>query len=205
MIQLKLAGAEYKMEKNKTLVLKKKKAQVWIETVIYTLIFLVLMGLLLAFATPVIEKQKDKAIIEKTINGMNELDNNILNVKIKGVSNTRDMDFQIGRGNLIIDGIEDKIIFEISNSAYVYSEEYERGGGRVVNIPGTNLKVLTARNGDKHRVTLTLDYNNKLNITYDHKDEKKIYNNAPTPYRIIAENTGIVNESGILNVDLYDG
>lgn len=186
------------------LLLKKKKGQVWVETVIYTLIFLVMIGLLLAFSTPLIEKQKDKTIIEKTINAMNELDNNIIEVKTKGTSNSREMAFQIGRGNLIVDSITDKLIFEIDDSSYIYSEEYERGGGRTVNIPGTNLKVLTTKNGDKHRITLTLDYNNKINITYNRADQKKTFNTAPTAYKIMAENTGIVNASGIRNVDIYD-
>jgi len=186
------------------LLLKKKRAQVWVETVIYTLIFLVMIGILMAFATPIIEKQKDKITIEKTINAMNDLDNNIFDVKVKGVGNTRESDFQIGRGNLIIDGASDKIVFEIDDSAYIYSEEYDRGGGRIVNIPGTNLKVLTVKNGDKHKITLTLDYENKMNITYSGEDVKKIFNAAPTAYRIISENTGLINENKTVNINIYD-
>ena len=42
------------------------KAQIWVETVIYTLIALAIMGLLLALIKPTIEEKKDKAVIEQS-------------------------------------------------------------------------------------------------------------------------------------------
>ena len=45
----------------------KKRGQIWVETVIYTLIGLTIIGLLLAVSKPQIDKQKDKALIEQKI------------------------------------------------------------------------------------------------------------------------------------------
>ena len=57
--------SDFRFNKNRNM-LKNKKfnkgGQVWVETVVYTLIGLVLISLVLAFATPAIQKQKDNAV-----------------------------------------------------------------------------------------------------------------------------------------------
>ena len=93
---------------------KYENGQVWVETVIYTLIGLVLIGTVLAFATPAIMEQKDKATIEKTAVALQEMDNAIVEVKNFGTGNTRIINFILGEGNLLVDGKEEKIIFYIA-------------------------------------------------------------------------------------------
>lgn len=177
---------------------KNNKAQVWVETVIYTLIGLVLIGIVLAVATPAIQKQKDKSTIERTIDAMNELDRNILGVKGAGVANTREMSFSIGKGTLIVNSSNDKIFFQIDESSYPYSET-----GKSVDIPGTNQEVLTQKRGKKYLITLTLDYSRKIDITFNSKDETKILTQASTPYVIIVENNGLPDAESLVNIDLY--
>ena len=46
---------------------KGTKAQIWIETVIYTLIAFVILGAVLGFAKPKIEELQDKSIIEQSL------------------------------------------------------------------------------------------------------------------------------------------
>ena len=43
------------------------KGQVWIETVVYTLIAFAILGAILGFAKPKIEQLQDKSIIEQSI------------------------------------------------------------------------------------------------------------------------------------------
>lgn len=180
--------------------LLRKKAQVWIETVVYTLIGLILISTVLAFAIPAIQKQKDKAIIDRTIEAMNQLDNNILEVKRNGVANVKTMDFVIGRGKLTIDGEKEIIKFYIDDSAYAYSEV-----GFDVKIPGSNMKVLTEKNGKKFKITTTLDYSQKIDLTYSLNNNAKVLTPVPTPYTLSIENNGInpVNPSGLINIDIY--
>ena len=45
----------------------KKRGQIWVETVIYTLIALVMIGTILAFALPKISEIQDKSTIEQSI------------------------------------------------------------------------------------------------------------------------------------------
>ncbi len=165
--------------------MKNKKAQVWVETVIYTLIGLVLIGMVLAFATPYIQKQRDKTLIERTAAALHEVDNSVENVKRAGIGNVRKIDFLIGEGNMEIQGDQNKIVFEITESSYPYSEP-----GISVNISGTNMKSKTEKKGKKFKITLTLDYTDKLNITFKKKDEKHTLDQSPTPYNILIENRG---------------
>ncbi|MEK6873796.1 MAG: hypothetical protein AABW91_03045 [Nanoarchaeota archaeon] len=178
-----------------------KTGQVWVETVVYTLIGLVLIGTILAFATPAIQKQKNKSIITSTINSMNEFDNQILSIKRAGIANTRNFDFLISDGKVTIDSINDKIIFNIPNSKYVYSEP-----GAKIPISGTNMDVMTTQVGDKYEITLTLDYSvkTKINITYEGEEQSKILNPASTPYSLVVENKGKLPEEELINVDVYE-
>ncbi|MEK6890790.1 MAG: hypothetical protein AABX03_01500 [Nanoarchaeota archaeon] len=181
---------------------KTKLGQIWVETVIYTLIGLSLLGILLAFAVPEIQKQKDKAVISATINAMSELDNNIVDVRRNGVGNVREMSFLINRGSLVVDSPNDKIAFVIEDSSFVYSEI-----GRDVVLTGTNLKVLTEKNGKKNRITLTLDYRSgtRTNITYNGVDNEKSLTPASISYNFIIENLGrgdINDPNSYINVDL---
>lgn len=178
-----------------------KNGQIWVETVIYTLIGLVLIGTILAFATPAIQKQKDKSIITSTINSMNELDNEILSIRRAGIANTRNFDFLISDGKVTIDSLNDKIIFNIPDSKYAYSEP-----GARIPISGTNMDVVTTKVGDKYEVILTLDYSvkTKINVTYEGDEDDKILNPASTPYSLVVENKGKLPEQNLTNIDIYE-
>tara|TARA_Y100000310_G_scaffold241609_1_gene245638 strand:+ start:1739 stop:2368 length:630 start_codon:yes stop_codon:yes gene_type:complete len=167
--------------------MKDKKGQVWVETVIYTLIGLVLIGTVLAFAVPFINEQKDRVTIEKTSESLNALDNVILNAKGQGIGNKREFNFLIGRGNLIVDGERNRIQFRVEESEHAYSEP-----GITVNIPGTNLKVNTRSAGEKYDVTLTLEYDERIDIVYDEENVVNPFTAAPNPYNLIIENLGKV-------------
>ena len=55
----------------------RKKGQIWIETVLYTLIGLSLIGLVLAFVTPKINEARDNLVIEQTKDVMKIFDDKI--------------------------------------------------------------------------------------------------------------------------------
>ena len=172
--------------------MENKKGQVWVETVIYTLIDLVLIGTVLAFATPFINEQKDKAVIERTAESMNSLDNTILNIKGQGIGNKREFSFLIGEGSLIVDGKENEIRFSVDESNYAFSEP-----GISIDVSGTNMKVRTTKSGKKYDVVLTLAYDEKVDISYNEEDVVKTFDPAPNPYRLIVENLGKIPEDGV--------
>lgn len=160
------------------------KAQVWVETVVYTLIGLSIMGLVLAFALPKINEMKDKAIIDQTIEALNELDTKILDASSTAGS-TRIVDFKIGKGKAVIDGVNDIVTFTLPESHVVYSEP-----GATTKIGEISVK--TEKKAKTSKVELWLNYTGRFDITYNRQDQEKALQQAPSPYKILIENNGSV-------------
>lgn len=169
--------------------LGQSRAQIWIETVIYTLIALILIGLVLAFVTPKIEEAQDRLVIEQSINLMGSLENEISSIgDVAG--NKRVIDVNIRKGSLIIDAVNDKVIFELE-SDYDYSEVGEK-----INI--SDISVITEKSGSANIISLTSDYS-EYDLLYNEKNESKTIGQSSTPYKLSVENQGI-NGKKIINV-----
>lgn len=171
---------------------KKKIAQIWVETVIYTIIGLAIIGIVLAVATPSINKYKDRIVIEQTTTALNDLNEKILEVRDEGLGNRRVAEIVIKKGILTIESPEDKIFYVLEESSLEYSEAGE-------NVSYGDIKIRTEKKGRKYNITLTLFYNN-INISYNGKDEKRTFNSAPTPYKLFIENNGTVNDRISINI-----
>ena len=160
---------------------EEKKAQVWIDTVMYTLIAFVLIGAVLAFAKPKIEEMQDKAVIEQSIGLMKDIDSTVMEIVQGGSGNKRILETLIKKGNLIIDAINDTLLFEIKGK-YLYSEPKKE-------IIDGNLIIVTKERGDLKIVTITRIYD-EYNITFNNKDANKIISKASTPYKLSLTNRG---------------
>lgn len=166
---------------------KMKKGQIWVETVIYTLIGLVLIGVVLAVVTPKINEYKDRALIEQTMEAMNVVDSKIGEVVREGVGNKRVVDFRVRRGSLYFDLDNDEIIFELNDSKVVYSEP-----GKEVSIG--RISVLTTEGSSKYNIQLKMKYNSDLRM--NRRGETGIstgsekFTTASTPYRFYFEHFG---------------
>jgi len=171
----------------KIFVCKNRNAQVWVETVLYTLIAFAIIGLVLTYIKPEIETFQDKAVIKQSITIMSDLDSKISEVAKNGEGNKRVVEISVKKGSLKIDGINDSIVFEIE-SAYPYTEpgeEYSEQG----------IGIITVEKSGKNKITLLKDYNETLNITYAGKEETKILSQSPTFYRVYIENKGQINQT----------
>ncbi len=160
--------------------LDQKKGQIWVETIIYTLIAFALIGLVLAFVKPKIEELQDKGIIEQSISVLENIDLIIKNLGDPG--NQRIIDLKISKGTLNIDGENDKLFFEIE-SRHIYSEP-----GKDVMVG--DIIVFTEKKGKLNDVTLTRDYDGEYDITYDNRNELKKIGRASTSYPILIANKG---------------
>ena len=158
-----------------------KNGQVWVETVIYTLIAFVLIGAVLAIAQPRIEEIQDKAFIEQSFGVMKDIDNIILSLAQGGVGNKRVVELGLKKGNLIIDGENDKLSFEI-DSNYEYSEPG-------VNIIEGDITIYTRKKGDVYSVNMTRTYSN-YNITYQGTDSTRIIGKATATYKMFISHDG---------------
>ena len=169
---------------------KVKKGQVWVETVIYTLIGLTIIGLLLAVSKPQIDKQKDKALIEQAVNGLGVIDEKIFDV-LSGTGNKRRIELKLGKGVFTFDAKNDKIIWEL-DSAYQYSE---------LGVPVSAGKIdVTTSAGSPYTVTLEVAY--PMDIRFDNADISKQIGQASTPHIITVENLGTQGGKTVINFQI---
>lgn len=160
--------------------LKNKKGQIWVETIIYTLIAFIMIGLVLGFANPKINEIQDKAILDQTVAVLEDIHNVVQDIStVPG--NKRVIELSIKQGDLKIDGINNQIIFE-TESAHLYSQPNE-------NITHGNVNVLTIEKGSMYFVTLTGNYNS-YDLTFTGNNDTKILSKSPTPYKIFITNKG---------------
>ncbi len=173
---------------------KNQRGQVWVETVIYTLIAFGLIGLVLAFAKPKIIELQDKAIIEQSVEMMQEIDLLFTRVIQGGSGNKRIIEVAIRKGSLKIDGNLNKIIFEM-DGRYLYSESGQE-------ISKGNLKIITEEKGKINSINITRDFSN-YNLKYEEKDELKTLSKATNAYNLLVSNLG--KDTGgktIINIEL---
>lgn len=169
------------------------KGQIWIETVVYTLIAMTLIGAVLAFVIPRIQEIQDKAIIEQSITVIEDINTIFLSVAQGGAGNKRIVDLGIKKGDFNIDAINNKIIFEIETE-----HEYSEIG---VDVSIGNAVVKTEKAGSLNKVTLTRDYN-QYDLTYAGGDAIKTISKATTPYKLSIENKGEFNNKIVIDMDV---
>jgi hypothetical protein len=168
---------------------KIKKGQVWVETVIYTLIALVILGLVLGVAKPKIEELQDNAIIEQSLEMLKTLDSKLLT--LGGTGNQRLMDIGIKKGTLEIDGINEIIKFEMDSKS-MYSEDNQE-------VNDGNIKILTLKQGKINKVTLTLDYAIDYDLTFNDEDVSRVLSKSAVAYKILVVDKG--KEGGKEKID----
>ncbi len=158
-----------------------KKGQIWVETIIYTLIAVSMIAAVLFFVQPKIKELQDKTIISQSIEVMRYIDSIIAEVGQGVPGNKREFEVGIKKGTLTFDGKDDKIIFKIKSN-YEYSEPE-------IAINEGDLEILTTKKGEDITVTLTVNYT-QYDLKYKGEDEVKILPAASTPYRVLISNEG---------------
>lgn len=169
-----------------------KKGQIWVETVIYTLMALVMVGAVLAFVVPKINEIQDNAVIEQSIGLMQNIDSTISDVIQGGSGNKRIVDVLIKKGVLKVNASQDFIKMEIETE-----DEYSEPGKE---IPFGKVNVTTQKLGSANQVSIKTDYST-YNITYIDKEEDVSFPQSTTPYKISIQNKGIDANNKII-IDL---
>lgn len=162
--------------------LNQKKSQVWIETVIYTLIGLAIMGLIIAVMTPKINQMTDKTILIHSTESLTNLNQQIFEV-LTSAGNQRQALLNIKKGEYVIDSLNNSIYFLLKSTGLKYSQpDFLFNQGEV--------DVLTIDKGNKkYDVYLFLNYSS-LNITFNNKKINKQLTSSPTAYKILIQNQG---------------
>lgn len=172
------------MLRSQPTIMKKQKnnkiAQVWIETVLYTIIGLAIIGILLAFVMPKINQTKDNLVIEQSIDTLKILDKKIKEISSETGSRGK-VDLRLKRGYLYIDPDKKQINITIEDLTSLYSEPG-------VLIRDGSLGITSQEGSKRNSITLSVSYSET--ITYDGNLAGKKINSAPLPYVLIIENTG---------------
>jgi hypothetical protein len=174
-------------------ILKKKKAQVWVESVVYVGIMLALIGLVLAVVKPEIEKRTNEAIIDQAEMTLKEMDFLTQELEFRGEGNSRFFDLNVRRGEFKIIPQENKIVFEMKTNHAHSQPEQEFSVGAV--------KTLTSEISGGFLVRLSIDYDNKK-ITFNEKKDSKVFFTSKNPYTLLISNTGIEEGKTKINIEL---
>lgn len=173
----------------------RKKGQVWIETVIYTMIAFTLIATVLAFVKPKIEEMQDETTITRSLTIMKDIDSTISNVLNGAQGNRRLIEIEIKKGTININGKEDKISFEILSRA-----KYSEPG---IDVFDGNIKINTEEKTRENLITLEREYNSsRYNITYDGTDTNKQLTPGNLAYKVYISNIGIQNNKTKINLEV---
>jgi hypothetical protein len=174
--------------------LTKKRGQVWVETVLYTLIGISLIALVLAFVTPKINEIKDRSLVEQSIASLNDLDGKINSV-VQYSGNRRVYEPLIKKGDFTIYSDKDLITFELKDLTKPYSQPNvttKYGSIGIYSLVGK--KTSTA--------TLTLNYSGFINLTYDGVEDNSPNKFTPssTPYKFYVESGDVINGLRMISI-----
>jgi hypothetical protein len=167
---------------------KKKSGQVWIETVIYTLIAFVMIGLVLSYAQPKIAEMQDQSVLQQSTTMLKQIDTTISTMGAAG--NQRVMEIVIKAGNLKLDCAEEKLIFQM-DTKNKYSEP-----GKI--IYDGEVQILTEVKSGFNTVTLTIPYGETYNLRFEGKDDVKTVSKSSTAYKLSISNEGADLEGKII-------
>jgi hypothetical protein len=159
------------------------KGQIWVETAIYTLIGLIIIGFVIAIVTPAIDRYKDSILLEQTITVLNDLDNKIIETRDSGAGNKRIAELRIKKGMLDIDCPGDKIVYVLEESGLEYSQVGEE-------VIQGDITIKTEKRGRKYDITLSLSYED-VDLKYNGNEEKKTLHPVATLYKLSIENEGV--------------
>lgn len=171
------------------------RGQIWIETVLYTLIGIALIGLVLTFALPKITAAQERAVVGQSIGSMQALADALEMVGTQGVGNVRVVTFALRSGQVVFDGIQDTITLTLPEQTSMYSQP----GAPVTQ---GSVKVLTREQGGKYQVTLDLSFP-RMNLTIGEQDTRATLTAASTAHRITART--IDTQAGKVVVSLETG
>jgi len=170
------------------------KAQIWVETVIYTLIGLTIMGIILSVVTPKINQINDRALLSQTKEAMTQINEQVQEI-LSSTGQQRDILLTVKKGEYFIDGPGNSISFILKGTGAPISEP-----DQVIKSGEINILTKTKTSG-KYDVYFVLNYS-QYNITYSGKDVNKTFTPAPAGYRLLLINAGSSSITGTKQIDI---
>jgi len=175
-------------------VFSSNKGQVWVETVIYTLIAFALIGAVLSFVRPKIGELQDNLVLEQSVNLMKGIDKIIFEVVQEGSGNKRKVDVGLKKGLLTIDGENDLLMFDM-DSGMAFSEPG-------IDVNEGNLIIRTESMGDYNHVNFLINYSGIYNLSFGGEEISKQVTSAQTSYTMFISNKGEYDGKTLVDIEL---
>jgi hypothetical protein len=176
---------------------KNSRAQIWIETAIYTAIGLTVIFIIVAAATPQVEKMTDSGIIKQTTTALGLLNDKMLEAE-QAPANIRRVDFTLTKGRLEIDSENNAIRYILEDTRLKLTEPGEK-----IN-DGIFVLETIEKSGSRFDVIVSVDYDTSVNITYKGNEELKVLQRGATPYQIYLWNKGdnLLDQKTHIDIDI---
>lgn len=169
-----------------------KKGAIWVSVVLYIMISFAVLSLVLVSVQPIIDKNRDKAICEQTEIILKNIDSRLS--EVSETQGTRlSSNVRISRGSLIINSLDNRIVWNLKDSAYQFSED-----GKEI-IQG-KIHILTKKNNNKWNVTMYLDYQDVYDIKFNSQEIARILTESGQDYTLGFEN--IDSQNRIIDVSM---
>lgn len=168
--------------------MERKQAQIWVETVVYTLIGISVIGILLAIAKPRIDEIRDRLVIEQTIESFNQIHGRIIEIQ-DSPGNQRTIGLKLSKGRIVVNSSGDNIVWEME-SRYKYSQP-----GNWISL--SNLDILT-ETANPYNIIVMLNYSGSYDLSVSGEERNLEIEESPTPYTLIFSNKG----AGKINVEV---
>jgi len=161
-----------------------KKAQIWVETVLYTVVILSIIAIVLSFAIPKIDQGRDRLIIEQSIGALKNLDETIYDAARQN-GNIRVIEFSLKRGTLDFDMAHNNITLHIQGLKSIYSEPNET-------IKDGDVLIKSVEGQKTNEIYLTISYQNSIDLKFEGQDNLVSLPSASLPYTFSIENINSV-------------
>ncbi len=134
------------------------KGDIWISAVLYIGLGVILLSIILAVGLPAVNKIRDKNVAIDTENLMSTLDRDIRAVYSEGVGSKRPFQFEVKKGNLIVDDANEIIRWQFETTALLSEPD--------ILINKGNLQLLTQQGTDtkSYLSTFQLNYSGILDL-----------------------------------------
>ncbi len=139
---------------------KSKKAEIWVSAVIYVLIITTSMVLIIKMGTPIIEKMKAKASVERSQETMMLLDKNIQDVANEGEGSQRVVPIEIKDGTIKV--LENQVYWEFETEHEIINPKSSKNIGPITISANSNVE--TEETNDTYILRTWID-NKEFNIS----------------------------------------
>ena len=173
-----------------------KRGQIWVETMIYTLIGLTVISAVLGVAIPRINQYTDETILSKTTEAFLTLNKAMTETMTEATGNRREVEILIRKGEIFFEPNNNYIYYILRGTKFRYSQPDQV-------IKQGDITTLTKTNGRAYDIYLLLNYTSQnINMTVQGKKANQTLSKASAPYKLLLQNEGTLGDFTQVNIEI---